>query len=181
MSTCCPWDEMGVATLSNRFANVVNTINFYSSKDEVVEIGDGSLMVRPFFRDFRDRGIYGEDGSAFVRTNAFVRWYALSHGIPAESFAAGANPVPKWGIADAGEDLSQSTQYQHIGNVNMATDCNSAGPGAAPLNWIHSYFIQMSTRVSGLRGLSLTPVRTIRILSLGRILRVAAEYLALGA
>lgn len=208
-------DARQMLTWSNRFANVDNTINFYSSKDEVVANGDGgwkfevsrkyawynqerkrgkflvsaspqagwnfndwysvetvagfnqdgvimgtrrytpveaaaisdaSLKIHPFFRDFRDTEIYGEGGSEFVRTNDFVRWYALSHGIPAESFAAGANPVPKWGIADDEDDSSQSVQYQSDRNVNMATDCNPAGPAAKPLEWIHSYFIQKPLR-----------------------------------
>ena len=144
---------MGVATLSNRFANVDNTINFYSSKDEVVEIGDGSLKVRPFFRDFRDRGIYGEDGSAFVRTNAFVRWYALSHGIPAESFAAGANPVPKWnGDSSSEEQGDDNANINKLSdrNINMATDCNpnrdGDGKPIGDVEWIHSYFIQKPLR-----------------------------------
>ena len=68
-----------------------------------------------------------------------VRWYALSHGIPAESFAAGANPVPKWG-----KD-----------NIDMAIVCNPKASrtnegGEDPqggefeneeVDWKHSYFI----------------------------------------
>ena len=204
-----PWDARQGLTWKGLFKDVDNTINFYSSKDEVVANGDGgwkwplkrefawynqerergsylvsfspqagwefsdhyaikvfvgvqngveqyryrkyepeetaliadtNLMVRPFFRDFSDEQIYGDGGSAFLQANDMVRWYALSHGIPAESFAAGANPVPKW-------DKTR--------NVDMAIVCNpkaqrtnegGADPqeensGSKKINWIHSYFI----------------------------------------
>ena len=189
-----PNDERGKLTWKGRFKDVDNTINFYSSWDEVVANGsdavdellsrdfawynqeqakgallvslspqagwefsdyylkrepvpningaytnrlfsademhlvaDTNLMARPFFRDFRDKEIYGESGSDFVQTNDFVRWYALSHGIPAESFAAGANPVPKW--------------EEQGCNVDMAYDCNPAEENNTPVKWVHSYFI----------------------------------------
>ena len=108
--------------------------------EEAATIAATNLMVRPFFKDFRDGQIYGEGGSAFLQANDIVRWYALSHGIPAESFAAGANPVPK-----RGKKL----------NIDMAIDCNPkdqgenwGGPGEQEddsrnkaFNWVHSYFI----------------------------------------
>ena len=207
-------DARRTLTWSNRFANVDNTINFYSSKDEVVangdggdkellsrkyawynqerkrgkflvsaspqagwvfnegygkrvevghnhgdpvygtrrytpretyEITDGSLMSRPFFRDFRDEEMYGEGGSEFVRTNDFARWYALSHGIPAESFAAGANPVPKWDEErNIGSDVEDrdTVVKKVIGNIDMAVQCGRNSSEDTPEDWIHSYFIQ---------------------------------------
>lgn len=204
-----PNDERGKLTWKGRFKDVDNTINFYSSKDEVVANGSDAvdellsrdfawynqeqakgsllvsfnpqagwkfsdcyfeeeflgyengepkyrhrrytsgeaaliastnLMVAPFFKDFRDGQIYGDGGSAFLQANDMVRWYALSHGIPAESYAAGANPVPKWGQKR---------------NIDMAIDCNTKAQsasegGSVPLfedidstivDWSHSYFI----------------------------------------
>ena len=94
---------------------------------ETLTIADTNLMVRPFFRDFRDKEIYGEGGGDFVQTNAFTRWYALSHGIPAESYAVGANPVPKWETAG--------------NNIDMAVYCNPAEKSNKPVKWVHSYFI----------------------------------------
>ena len=108
--------------------------------EETASIADTNLMARPFFKDFSDEQIYGEGGSAFLLANDMVRWHALSHGIPTESFAAGANPVPKWG---------------ETRNVDMAIVCN---PKASRTNeggehpqggefenekadWKHSYFI----------------------------------------
>ena len=126
------------------FEGVQNGVQIYSYRkytpEETASIADTNLMVRPFFKDFSDDQIYGEGGSAFLQANDIVRWYALSHGIPAESFAAGANPVPKWG-----KKL----------NIDMAIDCNPkdqganwGGPGEQEddsrnkaFNWVHSYFI----------------------------------------
>ncbi len=113
--------------------------------EETASIADTNLMVRPFFKDFSDGRIYGEGGSAFLQANDMVRWYALSHGIPAESFAAGANLVPKWGPAIHGS-ISTRTDYNKglIRNVNMAKNCIPDGRGIKELPWIHSYFIQNS-------------------------------------
>ena len=191
-----PDDERGKLTWKGRFKDVDNTINFYSSRDEVVANGSDkvdellsrefawynqeqakgsllvsfnpqagwkfgnhyvnealvegqngetyysypkytpgeailipatNLMVRPFFKDFRDEQIYGDGGSVFLQTNNMVRWYALSHGIPAESFAVGANPVPKWEAAGK--------------NIDMAVYCNPAEKSNKTVKWVHSYFI----------------------------------------
>ena len=200
-----PNDARQGLTWKGLFKDVDNTINFYSSRDEVVANGDGrwksplkrefawynqerergsylvsffpqagwefsyyyrveedypvhtgsyrkytpeeadmipsaTLKIHPFFKGFRDEEIYGDGGSAFLQANAMVRWYALSHGIPAESFAAGANPVPKW---------------DETRNIDMAIDCNPKAkntnggvsdpqegiPSRQNVNWIHSYFI----------------------------------------
>jgi len=88
--------------------------------DETFSIANTNLMARPFFKDFSDGQIYGEGGSAFLLSNDMVRWYALSHGIPAESFAAGANPVPKWGNLPQGalSGLADSNS-ERIRNVDI--------------------------------------------------------------
>jgi len=200
-------DERGKLTWKGRFKDVDNTINFYSSMDEVVANGsdrvdellsrdfawynqeqakgallvslspqagwnfsdyylkrepvpningaytnrlftaeemrlvaDTNLMVRPFFRDFRDRAIYGEGGSDFVQTNDFVHWYALSHGIPAESFAVGANPVPKWG-KDCNADMAIVCNPKAQSANEEAQDPQGGNSGSKKCNWKHSYFI----------------------------------------
>ena len=121
--------------------------------EETATITDDDLMAHPFFRGFMDGRIYGEGGSEFVRTNSYVRWYALSHGIPAESFAVGANPVPKWGTPVQGR-ISRQSAYSKglIRNVNMARNCvpdtgeddaneDDTNEDDKELPWIHSYFI----------------------------------------
>ena len=102
-----------------------------------------TLKIHPFFKGFRDEEIYGEGGSAFLQSNDMVRWYALSHGIPAESFAAGANPVPKWGPSVLGNILDQADYNNGLNrNVDMARNCLPKGRKELP--WIHSYFIKNS-------------------------------------
>ena len=118
-------------------------------------------MGHPFFKNFADESIYGDGGSELVRTNSYVRWYALSHGIPVESFAVGANPVPKWGATVQGNILKSSAYKDGLScNVNMARNCvpgtdeddaneddddeDDANEDDKELPWIHSYFIENS-------------------------------------
>ena len=77
-----------------------------------------------------------------MKANPQVWWYSLSHGIPAESFATGANQVSKWDCSpfDSGEGDPESTINSRIRNINMAYECNPKGS----VEWVHSYFIQMS-------------------------------------
>jgi hypothetical protein len=113
--------------------------------EEAFVIANTNLMARPFFKDFRNEQIYGEGGSSFLQANDIVRWYALSHGIPAESFAAGANPVPKWGATVHGNPLKQKRHSKGVfGNVNMATNCIPDGADVKEMPWVHSYFIRNS-------------------------------------
>ena len=113
---------------------------------ETFEISDESLKAHPFFWGFRDAELYGEGGSAFLQANPYVLWYALSHGIPAESFAAGANPVPKWDDFpdQQGEGDAESQSGRIPRNVDMSKDCKPKGRTESQVNWIHSYFIQNS-------------------------------------
>ena len=112
---------------------------------ETFEISDESLKAHPFFRGFRDAELYGEGGSVFLQANPYVLWYALTHGIPAESFAAGANPVSAWGATVQGNILKQVGFKQGaIHNVDMASNCIPKTKGVEVLPWIHSYFIENS-------------------------------------
>ncbi|MBR4257937.1 MAG: hypothetical protein IKQ17_02790, partial [Kiritimatiellae bacterium] len=209
-----PNDERRNLTWKGRFRDVDNTINFYSSKDEVVAngdedvkelvsrkfawynqeqkkgvflvsaspqagwkfsdhyivqrdtgrwengapiydyrkytpeetsaIADTNLMVRPFFRDFRDTQIYGEGGSEFLLANENVRWYALSHGIPAESFAAGANPVPNWSTEGRNVDMAKECNPKAVSPGGAQVELDTEDDDEGMVNWIHSYFIGKS-------------------------------------
>ena len=112
---------------------------------EAYEIENALLMVHPFFKEFRDSGICGDGGSAFLQANPQVWWYSLSHGIPAESFAAGANLVPAWGPSRVDFDESENGgDEEFIRNYDMARDCVPAGRSKMLLKCVHSYFIQNS-------------------------------------
>ena len=112
---------------------------------EADAIPASGLKPHPFFMGFRDEGIYGEGGSAYLQANDMVRWHALSHGIPAESFAAGANPVPQWGEKAQGNILKDN-KFKNglIRNVDMSVNCGPDGRESVVLPWIHSYFIENS-------------------------------------
>ena len=120
---------------------------------EAAAIPQVDLKVRPLFRDFTKTAIYGTDGSSYVQSNDLFRWRVLSHGIPAESFAAGANPVPCWNETAA----TNNTSVVDSRNVNMAKQCGRSTKdgdflsdtgedetGEEEVNWTHSYFIQRS-------------------------------------
>ena len=79
-------DERIRLTWKGLFRDVDNTVNFYSTRDEVVANGDGSWkwhLTRKFAWYSPYAELYGEGGSAFLQANPYVLWYALSHGIPA--------------------------------------------------------------------------------------------------
>lgn len=96
-------------------------------------------------RDFKAKQIYGEEGSSFLEDHDEVCWSVLSHGIPSESFAAGANPILKWDndvVITDGIAMNESDEM--IRNIDMATQCNPSGRSVRPVKWIHSYFIENS-------------------------------------
>lgn len=64
------------------------------------ELADSLICTNSFFGLFDERGLYGTNGS-FLATQPAVRIHALADGIPAESYATGANKLavqnPQWG------------------------------------------------------------------------------------
>lgn len=102
---------------------------------EAAQIPSAALISRPFFKGFSQPEVLGPGGDAFLRANADYCRRVLSHGIPAESFATGANPVPLW---DGGGN-----------NVNMARALREKGIAGKNQKWVHSYFIQRSLFETG--------------------------------
>lgn len=116
------------------------TIRRYRLTDsEACALPNSVLRVNPFFGHFEDDSIYTPATGIDTNTNAVMRARLLADAIPAESFATGRNPVPKWVDEDdeTGEDVV---------NVNMATkfkDQNTIGVlDLGEDNWIHSFFLQ---------------------------------------
>ena len=66
---------------------------------EAAGIDPEDLKTRPLFSDFLRRQVYGAGGHDFLSStnevSRMARWRMLSHGIPSESFAVGANPGPR--------------------------------------------------------------------------------------
>ena len=99
---------------------------------ETTTLTDAVLTDSPFFAHFHDHGVYMSSNGVIVTTNAAYRAQLLADGIPAESFASGANRVPAWGDEDA--DAT---------NVNMPRHFKSNMAVAPVQNWIHSFFLKV--------------------------------------
>ncbi len=106
---------------------------------EAKGIDKEKLKVKPFCGEFSREEILGDGGSEFVRNNEY-RWRVLSHGVPAESLAIGANSLPilntSKGCSEFGENVEDDI------NIDMSIKCISSG--LKQVKWIHSYFIEMS-------------------------------------
>ena len=95
------------------------------------------MKTNSFFGPFAGREIYESMDGSLVSNDYWYRSMLLTHAIPSESFAAGANPVPAWGP----ENVKGSR------NVDMA----EFKEGAKDLPedkryWVHSYFINRSLK-----------------------------------
>ncbi len=201
-------DGRRLLTWKGRFANVTNTVNYFSREEEVVNNGDGKrynpvrrnyvwynqeyrkgwcvsashneggwkfnrahcvptlthtpfgltyvmspispadaaalpsdlIKTNSFFGPFSDRQIYESVDGALVANDYSYRAMLLTHAIPSESFAVGANPVPAWGPEDVG-----------IGKLSRNIDMAKFKKGVEDLpenkqKWVHSYFINRSPK-----------------------------------
>ena len=95
------------------------------------------MKTNSFFGPFAGSEIYESTDGSLVSNGYWYRSMLLTHAIPSESFAAGANPVPAWGP----ENVKVSR------NVDMA----EFKEGAKDLlekkrKWVHSYFINRSLK-----------------------------------
>ena len=86
------------------------------------ELSDSLICTNSFFGLFDERGLYGTNGS-FLATQPAVRIHALADGIPAESYAAGANRI------------EHGSAWENR-NVNM--------PNTARASWLALYGEDMS-------------------------------------
>ena len=108
---------------------------------EAKGIDKEKLKVKPFCGEFSREEILGDGGSEFIRNNEY-RWRVLSHGVPAESLAIGANALLASNRVETSALISKSNTLR---NINMAKDCIPKELGdVEELDWIHSYFISRS-------------------------------------
>lgn len=75
------------------------------------ELADSLIRTNSFFGLFDERGLYGTNGS-FLATQPLIRAHVLADGIPAESYAAGANVLAPEG----------SWQDRNVNMPNVATN-----------------------------------------------------------
>jgi len=193
-------------TWKGRFANVTNTVNYFSRDEEVVNNGDGkhrnplrrnfvwhnqeyrkgwciassikeggwlfnpaydvlteytttygtiygydrlspegaaaldndAIRTNSFFGPFSNELMYENSAGSVLANNYEIRAELLTHCIPSESFAVGANPVPAWGDEGSFKDVKAR-------NIDMATfDQGVSDLEEDDQKWVHSYFINRS-------------------------------------
>ena len=98
------------------------------------------IKTNSFFGPFSGSQIYESLDGALVANDYSYRAMLLTHAIPSESFAVGANPVPAWG----------SENVKGSRNIDMAKFRN--GVEDLPEDkqkWVHSYFINRSLKRTG--------------------------------
>ena len=101
------------------------------------------MKTNSFFGPFAGREIYESTDGSLVSNGYWYRSMLLTHAIPSESFAAGANPIPAWGL----EMIPGMEGLDDVRNVDMA----KFKEGAEDLpddkqEWVHSYFINRSLK-----------------------------------
>ncbi len=79
------------------FNGAYDTLMFHMSPENAVNLSDDMIRTNSFFGLFDERGLYGTNGSVLA-TQPAVRRHALADGIPAESYAAGANWLGRFGL-----------------------------------------------------------------------------------
>ncbi len=82
------------------FNSAYDDLFSHMNPTNAADLADSLICTNSFFGLFDERGLYGTNGS-FLATQPAVRRHALADGIPAESYAAGANLLgalnPRWG------------------------------------------------------------------------------------
>ena len=79
------------------FNGAYDTLMFHMSPENAADLSDDVIRTNSFFGLFDERGLYGTNGSVLA-TQPIVRRHALADGIPAESYAAGANWLGRFGL-----------------------------------------------------------------------------------
>lgn len=101
------------------------------------------MKTNSFFGPFAGSEIYESKDGSLVSNGYWYRSMLLTHAIPSESFAAGANPVPAWGP----EWTPGVDDAEVFRNVDMAKFKNgSEDLPEDKKKWVHSYFINRSLR-----------------------------------
>lgn len=90
------------------------------------EVPDSALRYAPFFSAFDNPEIVTDDGSDFLNANTNVYHRILADGIPAESFATGANVIE-------GDSVLRSVKLEPGG-----TWWPSCRRKEKALRWLHS-------------------------------------------
>lgn len=119
----------------------------HRTSTESKSISNDQLISDPFFGAFTHPEILGENGDAYFTEHPEYRWRILSHGIPSESFAIGANAVTN-GVVKASGYKKGKHSSARAQNIDMSTQC--VREKSKHIKWVHSYFIQWSMKYTGI-------------------------------
>ncbi|MBQ2628473.1 MAG: hypothetical protein IJG13_02220, partial [Kiritimatiellae bacterium] len=118
------------------------------SPQNAANLTDEQLQEHPFFLDFVNPEMHSSSNGLIVATNYLYRAEMLAYAIPAESFTAGANPLP------GRDDVSYIDRDKPMfGSYNMAIlfdagiedlPQNGNDPEDRHQDWQHSTFVQRS-------------------------------------
>lgn len=108
--------------------------NFLSHMNptNAAELADLLICTNSFFGLFDERGLYGTNGS-FLATQPAIRAHALADGIPAESYAAGANA-----IAPEGSWIGRNVDMPMKAKVAWGSQYGIPDEGEQGEAWRHS-------------------------------------------
>ena len=116
------------------FNSAYDTLMFHMSPENAANLSDDIIRTNSFFGLFDERGLYGTNGS-MLATQSAVRIHVLADGIPAESYAAGANKLgalnPKWGN-DRNVDMPDKSKTSWLALYGADMNGNPIEP------WRHS-------------------------------------------
>ena len=105
---------------------------------EAESISDASLRTCPFFRAFSDEAVCGLDGGSYLESHATYLRRLLAFGIPAESFAAGANEIPN--LSSSKGNVDMGITFLKGRNLYESEDDGK---------WLHSIFISHPLQRTG--------------------------------
>ena len=117
---------------------VQQTETYHMPPADADQLSEEQLQQIPFFLDFHNPEIHTSPNGAIVASNYLYRAEMLAYAIPAESFAVGANPLPRLEGDDNNFNMTDYTQGQDDLPVNgrSAEDKHR--------DWQHSTFVQRS-------------------------------------
>jgi len=101
-------------------------------------LDNDAIRTNSFFGPFSNELMYENSAGSVLANNYEIRAELLTHCIPSESFAVGANPVPAWG--DEGDFKNVKVRNYDMGTLKD-------GVNDLPKDerkWVHSCFINRS-------------------------------------
>ena len=115
---------------------------------DAAELTDAQLQQTPFFLDFSNPEMHTSSNGAVVATNYLYRAEMLAYAIPSESYAVGANPLPRLNAyTNLVTNESVSSRNFNMASFTEGQEDLPANGGEADekyRDWQHSTYVQRS-------------------------------------